>query len=74
MTEIHSSPADKEWASRSVAWYHADVQSNIRIEMEDLLLNYSKIPAENLVAHIAKVVRLSHLSTKKVAQVPLFAK
>lgn len=47
---------DKERPSKDVAWYNPDVESNIRPEMRDLLLNYSKIPAEDLVGHITKVV------------------
>lgn len=50
--------ADKERPSKDVDWYHPDVQSNIGPEMRDLLLNYSKIPADDLVAHITKVVCL----------------
>ena len=47
----------KSQPSKDVAWYNPDIQNNIRPEMRDLLLNYSKIPAEDLVAHISKVVR-----------------
>lgn len=45
----------KSQPSKEVAWYSSDIQNNIRPEMRDLLLNYSKIPAEDLVAHISKV-------------------
>ena len=56
MTVLQVSKIDQEGPSKDVAWYHSDVEGNIRPEMRDLLLNYSKIPAEELVAHITQVV------------------
>ncbi|KAF6240137.1 hypothetical protein HO173_001747 [Letharia columbiana] len=55
MTALQVPQPDKERPSKDVAWYNPDVESNIRPEMRDLLLNYSKIPAEDLVGHITKV-------------------
>ncbi len=48
---------DDDRPSKEVVWYDPDIESNIRPEMRDLLVNYSKIPAEEMVAHIDKVVR-----------------
>ena len=56
MAALEVPQSGKNQPSREVHWYNADIQGNIRPEMRDLLLNYSKIPAENLVAHISKVV------------------
>ena len=59
MTASRDARLDSDRPSKDVAWYNPDVESNIRLEMRDLLLNYSKIPAEKLVAHVNEVVRQS---------------
>ena len=56
MTVLQVSKIDQEGPSKDVPWYHSDVEGNIRPEMRELLLNYSKIPAEELVTHITQVV------------------
>ena len=59
MTTSQNAQLDGDPPSKEVAWYNPDVESNIRPEMRDLLLNYSKIPAEKLVAHVNEVVSQS---------------
>lgn len=56
MTDSGIPQHGKDRPSKDVDWYNPDVQSNIRPEMQDLLLNHCKIPAEDLVAHVTEVV------------------
>ena len=56
MAALEVLQSGKSQPSKEVSWYDSDIQNKIKPEMLELLLKYSKIPAEDLVAHISKVV------------------